>query len=261
MKKFLIFFAAALISLCSYADESCPSALNLALLNGDDPSQVEVEIQLFNTSSNLFGFSLIFEKDPNCENIQWKKIGQHWLYFDFESYFDVILANLEIPAGQDINDPDFFFSHLDIKAYPTNNIMQIKEELWVPSNFFYPVLEEPTGVGKFALDMSSCEDGDYQLYVAKDPNDYNGSLYYKYPDGRHSWQIDEPMVLTLTKQGNIVVEKQRRNATYVPSSFTSISTINTDDKVDGRIFDLQGRELQSAPEHGIYIQNGKKYIK
>ena len=260
MKKFLIFFAAALISLCSYADESCPSALNLALLNGDDPSQVEVEIQLFNTSSNLFGFSLIVEKDPNCENIQWKKIGQHWLYFDFESYFDVILANLEIPAGQDINDPDFFFSHLDIKAYPTNNIMQIKEELWVPSNFFYPVLEEPTGVGKFALDMSSCEDGDYQLYVAKDPNDYNGSLYYKYPEDCHYWQIDEPMVLTLTKLGNIVVEKGRINATYVPSSFTSISTIAAD-KGDNCIFDLQGRELKSIPEHGIYIQNGKKYVK
>ena len=86
-------------------------------------------------------------------------------------------------------------------------------------------------------------------------------MYYKSPDGRHYWQIDEPMVLTLTKQGNIVVEKQRRNATYVPSSLNSISTINTDDKVDGRIFDLQGHELKSIPEHGVYIQNGKKYIK
>lgn len=260
MKKFLIFFAAALITLCSYADEPCPSALNLALLNGDDPSQVEVEIQLFNSSPNLFGFSLIVEKAPNCENIHWKKIGQHWLYFDFESYFDVIFANLEIPAGQDINDPDFFFSHLDIKAYPNNNKMQIKEELFIPSGFFYPALEESTGVGKFALDMSSCEDGDYQLYVAKDPNDYNGSLYYKYPEGCHYWQIDEPMVLTLTKLGNLVVEKGRINATYVPSSFSSISTIAAD-KGDNRIFDLQGRELKSIPEHGIYIQNGKKYVK
>ena len=41
---------------------------------------------------------------------------------------------------------------------------------------------------------------------------------------------------------------------------TGISTIASD-KVDNRIFDLQGRELKSVPEHGIYIQNGKKYVK
>ena len=39
-----------------------------------------------------------------------------------------------------------------------------------------------------------------------------------------------------------------------------ISTI-TSDKADNRIFDLQGRELKSVPETGIYIQNGKKYVK
>ena len=27
------------------------------------------------------------------------------------------------------------------------------------------------------------------------------------------------------------------------------------------IYDLQGRQLQSVPQHGIYIQNGKKYVK
>jgi hypothetical protein len=40
----------------------------------------------------------------------------------------------------------------------------------------------------------------------------------------------------------------------------AITTI-TNDKVDNRIFDLQGRELKSVPENGIYIQNGKKYVK
>ena len=40
----------------------------------------------------------------------------------------------------------------------------------------------------------------------------------------------------------------------------AISTIATD-KVDNRIFDLMGRELKSVPETGIYIQNGKKYVK
>jgi len=40
----------------------------------------------------------------------------------------------------------------------------------------------------------------------------------------------------------------------------AITTI-TSDKADNRIFDLQGRELKSVPETGIYIQNGKKYVK
>ena len=48
---------------------------------------------------------------------------------------------------------------------------------------------------------------------------------------------------------------------YEIEDLTGISTISTDKNVDNRIFDLQGRELQSVPEHGIYIQNGKKYVK
>ena len=56
---------------------------------------------------------------------------------------------------------------------------------------------------------------------------------------------------------------------WTPSVFfTTLSTpqaINTVDvdttNGDNRIFDLQGRELKSVPEHGIYIQNGKKYVK
>ena len=41
---------------------------------------------------------------------------------------------------------------------------------------------------------------------------------------------------------------------------TGISTIGVDGN-NGRIYDLQGRELKSVPEHGIYIQNGKKHVK
>ncbi len=43
----------------------------------------------------------------------------------------------------------------------------------------------------------------------------------------------------------------------------AITTIYSDkvDNVDNRIFDLQGRDLQGVPEAGIYIKNGKKYVK
>ena len=33
-----------------------------------------------------------------------------------------------------------------------------------------------------------------------------------------------------------------------------------DENVDNRFFDIQGRELKTVPEHGIYIQNGKKVV-
>ena len=41
----------------------------------------------------------------------------------------------------------------------------------------------------------------------------------------------------------------------------AISTVGVDTKADNRIFDIMGRELKSVPENGIYIQNGKKYVK
>ena len=59
------------------------------------------------------------------------------------------------------------------------------------------------------------------------------------PGGRG---LVEPLVMTVSKE------------------VTGISTILTD-KADSRIFDLQGRQLNSVPAHGIYIQNGKKYVK
>ena len=33
------------------------------------------------------------------------------------------------------------------------------------------------------------------------------------------------------------------------------------EQLNSKCYDLQGRELQTAPERGIYIQNGKKYVK
>ena len=55
--------------------------------------------------------------------------------------------------------------------------------------------------------------------------------------------LQEPLVMIVTKEA------------------TAISTVGVDTKADNRIFDIMGRELKSVPENGIYIQNGKKYVK
>ncbi|MBR5087403.1 MAG: hypothetical protein IKX31_10405 [Muribaculaceae bacterium] len=77
----------------------------------------------------------------------------------------------------------------------------------------------------------------------------DGSNFKVVGDGQYTINVQqpsrglaEPLVMTVSKEA------------------TGISTISTD-KGDNRIYDIQGRELKSVPEHGIYIQNGKKYVK
>ena len=54
MKKIFTLFAAALLGLSAYAEVSeygpCPSKVNFALLNAENPAQVEIELQLVNSS-------------------------------------------------------------------------------------------------------------------------------------------------------------------------------------------------------------------
>jgi hypothetical protein len=45
------------------------------------------------------------------------------------------------------------------------------------------------------------------------------------------------------------------------TSSTGIYEVKQDVSSDNRIYDLSGRRLSKKPEKGIYIQNGKKYIK
>ena len=256
MKKIFTLFAWALVCLALSAQE-CPSTLKLSLVNGDDPSNVEIELELYNSNPEFFGFAMVIAKGAGSESVQWKKIGRK--YYVVDDYLDVILANLESATGMSLDELEYLYDYFDHKAYLVHNQLQIKEELFVPSGLYFPVLEEPTAVGRFCLDMSACEDGEYEL--VSDHSLIDIIMEYKSPEnGYYWWEIDEPMVFTLVKQGETVTEKSSVPARYVPS-LSGIGTVAADNAADSRIFDLQGRELQSAPEHGIYIQNGKKHVK
>ena len=256
MKKIFTLFSAALICLCVSAQD-CPSTLSLSLVNGEDPSNVEIELMLYNSSSELYGFAMVFAKAEGSESVQWKKIGRKW--FTAEDYFDVVLANLESATGQNINDLDYFGEYFELKAKLINDQLQLMELLGIRYGLYFPVLEEPTAIGRFCLDMSACADGVYE--IVSDHNLIDIHMLYKHQDNDlYYWIIDEPMVLTLMKQGDKVSEIRSVPATYVPG-LSAISTIAEDNDVDSRIFDLQGRELKSVPERGVYIQNGKKHVK
>ena len=51
------------------------------------------------------------------------------------------------------------------------------------------------------------------------------------------------------------------NMTVVFTDTDGIEYVSTPSAADDALYDLQGRKLNSVPQHGVYIKNGKKYVK
>ncbi|MBR5639029.1 MAG: hypothetical protein IKW83_04620 [Muribaculaceae bacterium] len=269
MKKIFTLFAAAMVSLCVFAEVNptygpCPSKLNFALLNADALNKVEIELQLTNTSKNLNGFNMNVKKAEGSESLVFRKSNGE--YFSVQGYGPAILQNWTTTVGEDEETGDEIEiavddamreaklpNMLDNKNSLKDDMLVIIEILSTLDCRFYPECEN-LGIGKFFINMSSCEDGIYKI-IAEDTPSGCSFAYTKAvgeevcPEPLTAWTADAPVELELQKTGSLVEE------------VTAISTIAVDQPVDNRIFDLQGRELQSVPEHGIYIQNGKKYVK
>ena len=258
MKKFFTLFAAALMGVSAFAQmpETCPSELGLQVKNGaqTNMSNARIQLTLSNSSLNLNGFNT--ELECENENVTFKT-------FSATNYANVILARWE--GTTEIEDPDtgdmvdveitdairnsLLTTKCDVKwNVKENGNLVIIEILSSNDCRFFPVLETPTGIGRMNIDMSGAADGKYTIVAPKTAQGLSFS-YTGGPEPLDSWTTDAPVEITLEKKGAEVTE------------YTGISTITADQAVDNRIFDLQGRELQSVPEHGIYIQNGKKYVK
>ncbi len=350
MKKLFTLFAAALLGFCAYAQdttEPCPTVPEFYLLNGEDAANVEIEFGFSqNNSANLNGFNFAIQKP---EGATWKRAqGSQW--FTGKGYARYILGtiNLDGATADDFTDDeleDMLSDMCDIKgntrvnpdnAEDPSQVLVIIQILSTLDCRFYPAT--PGKVGKFKIDMSALEDGEYELHCNATPQ--GGSFSYTGgPEGSRAWTIDEELAITLVKTGNVVTVKgdtpvvepitiagtvvdkdnaplegvtvtldeatgakeaitttttadgtysleytpeegKEYNVTFAKDNYqtatypadevpepvvlqsvdTGISTIGVDSN-DGRIYDLQGRELKSVPEHGIYIQNGKKHVK
>ena len=260
MKKIFTLFAAAMLGVCAFAQmpETCPSELGLKLLNGDNPAQVEVELTVFNSSLNLNGFNtelqLGTEEAPATAGIAFKKVNRK--AFTAAGYADVILARLEDATDEEREELLLEFCDVQSNIKANGNLVII-ELLKTNDCRFFPVLEEPTSIGVFYMNCSTlaAKDGEdvpsVTLTAPAIPSRYSFS-YTGGVEGTRAWTPEEPLEYTLYLVDGAMTDEK-------PT--TAISTISTDKNVDNRIFDLQGRELQSVPEHGIYIQNGKKYVK
>ena len=347
MKKLFTLFAAALLGFCAYAQdttEPCPTVPEFYLLNGDDAANVEIEFGFKqNNSANLNGFNFAIQKP---EGANWKRV-QGMNYFTGKGYAPYILGCLAENMGESFTDEEleeYLSDMCDVKsnvrvnpddATDPSQVLVIIEILSTNECRFYP--EGPGKVGKFKIDMSALEDGEYDLHCNATPQ--GGSFSFTGgPEGSRAWTIDEELAITLVKTGNVVTVKgetpvvepktitgivtdsndaalegvtvtldeatakeaittttdangaysltytpeegKEYNVTFAKDTYvtqtypadevpetvvlqsvdTGISTIGVDGN-NGRIYDLQGRELKSVPEHGIYIQNGKKHVK
>lgn len=253
MKKIITLFAVATVALATIAGD-CPTQSMLYLLNGDDAANVEIELGLSkNTSTTLNGFYFGITKP---EGAIWKQAYGND-FFTGQGYASYILGCLE--GGYSEEELEGFLNRrCDIFGDLRNDQLFLIEILNTTTCRYFPAY--PGKVGKFTVDMSALEDGEYEFFA--DNNQEACNLFYTPDDSNGNqwvWILSQPMVITLLKEGNTVTEKSRVPATFAPE-YSGISTVAAD-KADSRIFDLQGRELKSIPEHGVYIQNGKKYVK
>ena len=246
MKKIFTLFAAVALGFAAYAQEACPSVLSFApMAEEQDANKVMIELQLVNSSLNLNGFNMEVGRYAVAEDgtltadetMQWAR---------FSGYGHTILARWE--GVTDSKREQQLFKKADLKCSIKDGKLVIIEILSTEECRFFPILEEPAGIARFTLDMSGCADGVYALMSEATPTGCSFS-FTGGPEGNRAWTTDAPIYLELKKDGDKVIP-------------TAISTIAVDETpADNRIFDLQGRELNRVPDSGIYIQNGKKYVK
>ena len=265
MKKIFTLFAAAMLGLCAFAQmpETCPSELSLKLLDGSQTNLVKVELMLTNSSMNLNGFNVEIEK--NNDGVAFRKSGG--TNFSAAGYANVILQRWETTMGEDEETgdeievavtedmrEDKLTTMCDVMSNVKDGNLVMIELLKNNECRFFPVLEQPTAIGVFYLNFTNATKAELPectLYAPTTPARYSFS-YTGGVEGTRAWTPDSPIEYTLVKNEDGTVSEKVE---------TAINSVISDKAVDNRIFDLQGRELQSVPEHGIYIQNGKKYVK
>ena len=255
MKKVFTLFAAAVLGLCAYAQPEgpCPSRIYFEPAEAEQPANNAMFlVKLENSSMNLNGFNMQVQKPEAAEWVQDAEDGE-WV--GFSGYGHVILARWD--GVTDNQREQKLFQKCHCNCGINSGKLVIIELLKTNDCRFFPILttEDDNTIARFTVDFSACEDTQAKgeplvLFSEATPEGCSFS-YTGGEEGTVAWTIDAPIELKLDKVDGIIRE-------YIE---TGISTIDADQQGDNRIFDLQGRELNRVPESGIYIQNGKKYVK
>ena len=238
MKKVFTLFAAVLLGICAYAQdaEPCPSKLGFTPVAVEQQAnKFEIELTLlYNNSDNLNGFNMEVIKSGG----QWCNYGNVILpsYFTADGYGHNILGNL---AGQ-VSDAELdaaLSSLCDVKNSIKEENLVIIEILSTLNCRFFPRVNEgsPIAIGKFAIDLSAEEDGEYTLTAPRlKPDGEHPNVSFSFtggPEGSRAWTADEDMTITLVKTGDIVKVKGEE-----PQAVT----------VTGKVTDEENNPLEGA---------------
>ena len=248
MKKIFTLFAAALLGLGAFAQdfdptEGCQTWMSLYRTNSD-AAKVEIEVQMKNLVNNCNSFELLLRR--SSESMQWKNVDG-LKKFSCKGYEPVVLGALTEADGETIDDAmrtELFADFCDVtQGVKDGNLLAIvllKAPSGVNTGTYtrqFPVFENPTAIGKFAVDMSGCADGEYKIFANRVPGEnsysYNGVNHYVINP-----ETDDPVEITLVKTGDVI---------------DAINTIETMKNVTSvKYYNVQGIE-SATPFDGVNI--------
>ncbi len=252
MKKItLLLLCLLLLSGGSAAQNYCPSRITFnGVHTTGRANHFRVNLLLNNSSQYLNAFSIILLK-PNDAN--WAIVDEiHNKPFTAQGYGKYILARWE--GKTDEEREEGLSAHCDIQSnVGSNGLLTVIEILITDECRFFPVRNDSGGydwyfipVGEFAVDLSNCADGEYEI------SSYLSGCYFGYigVEGATGMNQDFEPKLTLYKRGDYVSTDWR-----IPlDDFDGVEEIEEANSVGSvRYYNLAGVE-SAEPQPGVNLK-------
>ena len=255
MKKIIILLA-LIVSFCGIkAQELFPSYIEFREVHlTGKANYFRIKLLLTNLSQNLNGFEITIRKPSLAKWAIVDKSQQK--YFTAKGCGNYILARWE---GKSDEEREAELSeHCDILSSINNNGgLVVIEILTTGECRFFPVSEDQYNgnddwfhipVGEFAIDMSDCEDGEYEIVSSAD-SDCTFS-YLGGPEGNQAWLYENSIQLTLYKRGDLVSVY----SWFPLYDFDGIEELEKNKSVESvRYYNLAGVE-SAEPQPGVNLK-------
>ena len=253
MKKIII-LSALMLSFCAIkAQECCPSHIELrqAHVTGR-ANHFRIKLLLYNSSQNLNGFGITINK-PSLAN--WVIVDEsQQKCFSAKGYGKYILARWE---GKSDEEREAELSeHCDIISGVNNSGLVVGEFLTTDECRFFPVSDLYASnddwylipVGEFAIDMSNCEDDEYEIVSYAESG--CSFSYFGGPEGSRAWLYEDIIQLILYKQGDLVSV----HPWFPLDDFDGVEELEKNKSVESvRYYNLAGVE-SAEPQQGVNIK-------
>ncbi len=253
MKKINIFFL-LILSFCGIkAQECCPSYIEFRQAHVTGRAKhFRIKLLLYNSSQNLNGFGITINK-PSLAN--WVIVDEsQQKCFSAKGYGKYILARWEDKSDEEREAE--LSEHCDIISGINNTGLVVGEFLTTDECRFFPVSDQYGNnddwylipVGEFAIDMSDCEDGEYEIVSYAESGCYFS--YVGSPEGSQAWSYENSIQLILYKQGDLVSV----HPWFPMDDYDGVEEVEKDKSVASvRYYNLAGVE-SAQPVKGVNIK-------